>query len=252
MPEGRADVERARLRAGVRRPGLPRPGRRPARGRRLGGDERIAFPAVLGIKDPHGVWTALEPALGRRVFEVPDAAAVRARACASSRVLREALRRAGGTLRLNNVVVGAERDGRPRCRRCACAWACARSAMRRTGSCSPRAASRAAALELDSHWEAREVALGLDVAGDAGGGRAALHARLLRRAADEPRGRRGRRRAAARSTRTASGRSRTCWWRARRSRARRRGRRSRATASRSRRASAPRSSSSPRAARRRA
>ncbi len=72
--------QRARLRAGVRRPGLPRAqvvGQ--LAGRKLGGDERIAFPAVLGIKDPHGVWTGLERALGRRVFEVPDAAAVRAR-----------------------------------------------------------------------------------------------------------------------------------------------------------------------------
>ena len=35
----------------------------------------------------------------------------------------------------------------------------------RTGSCSPRAGSPSGGLELDSHWEARETALGLPVAG---------------------------------------------------------------------------------------
>jgi glycerol-3-phosphate dehydrogenase subunit B len=131
-------------------------------GRKLAGDERIAFPAVLGMKDPHGVWTALEAALGRRVFEVPtlppSVPGMRVFA-----VLREALRRAGSTLRLNNVVVGAERAG-PRLQavrvrvglreeRHAADWFVLASGGVASGG-----------VELDSHWRAREVALGLDVA----------------------------------------------------------------------------------------
>ena len=54
----------------------------------------------------------LEHALGRRGVRGPDAAAVGARACACSRRCASALRRAGGRCVLNNVVVGAERDGR--------------------------------------------------------------------------------------------------------------------------------------------
>ena len=132
-------------------------------GRKLGGDERIAFPAVLGIKDPHGVWTGLEAALGRRVFEVPtlppSVPGMRVFA-----VLREALRRAGSTLRLNNVVVGAERAGDRlqavrvrvglREERHAADWFVLASGGVASGG-----------VELDSHWQAREVALGLDVAG---------------------------------------------------------------------------------------
>ena len=132
-------------------------------GRKLGGDERIAFPAVLGIKDPHGVWSGLESALGRPVFEVPtlppSVPGMRVFA-----LLREALRRAGGSLRLNNVVVGAERAGDRvealrvrvglREERHAADWIVLASGGFASGG-----------LELDSHWSARDVALGLDVAG---------------------------------------------------------------------------------------
>src|SRR5919199_384144 len=38
---------------------------------RLGVEERVGFPAVLGIRAPHRAWTELEHALGRRVFEIP-------------------------------------------------------------------------------------------------------------------------------------------------------------------------------------
>jgi glycerol-3-phosphate dehydrogenase subunit B len=132
-------------------------------GRRLAGAERVAFPAVLGIADPHGAWSALERALGRRVFEVPtlppSVPGMRVFA-----VLREALRRAGGSLRLNNVVVGAEREGdRVRALR-------VRVGLReeRHGADWVVLASGGFAsggLELDSRWAARDVALGLGVAG---------------------------------------------------------------------------------------
>ena len=136
--------------------------------RRLGAEERVAFPAVLGIADPHGVWSALEHALGRRVFEVPtlppSVHGMRVFA-----VLREALRRAGGNVRLNNVVVGAERDG-----------ARVRALRVRVGLREERHGAdwvvlasggfASGGLELDSRWAAREVALGLPVAGVPGPG----------------------------------------------------------------------------------
>jgi glycerol-3-phosphate dehydrogenase subunit B len=130
---------------------------------RLGADERVAFPAVLGIADPHGTWTALEHELGRPVFEVPtlppSVPGMRVFA-----VLREALRRAGGELILNNVVVGAERDGDH-----------VRALRVRVGLREERRGAdhvvlatggfASGGLELDSRWSAREVALGLPLAG---------------------------------------------------------------------------------------
>ncbi|MGH2946579.1 MAG: glycerol-3-phosphate dehydrogenase subunit GlpB [Solirubrobacteraceae bacterium] len=130
---------------------------------RLGAQERVAFPAVLGIADPHGVWAALEHELGRPVFEVPtlppSVPGMRLFA-----ILREALRRAGGTVVLHNVVTGAEQaDGRV-------------TALRiRVGLREERRGAdwvvlatggfASGGLELDSRWVARETALGLPVTG---------------------------------------------------------------------------------------
>ena len=66
-------------------------------------------------------------------------------------------------------------------------------------------------LELTRAGRAREVALGLPVAGRAGGRAGSASARVLRRAADGARRRRGRRDQRP-STRPASGCSRTCSW----------------------------------------
>jgi glycerol-3-phosphate dehydrogenase subunit B len=132
-------------------------------GRRLEADERVAFPAVLGIADPHGAWTALEHALGRPVFEVPtlppSVPGMRVFA-----ILREALRRAGGTLLVNNVVVGAELSGSR-----------VRALRTRVGLREERRGAdwvvlatggfAAGGIALDSRWAARETALGLPVAG---------------------------------------------------------------------------------------
>ena len=130
---------------------------------RLRPDERVAFPAVLGIADPHAVWAALERALGHRIFEVPtlppSVPGMRVFA-----ILREALRRAGGTVLLNNVVTGAEQaDGRVsalrtrvglRVERRGADWVVLATGGFASGG-----------LELDSRWAARETALGLPVAG---------------------------------------------------------------------------------------
>jgi glycerol-3-phosphate dehydrogenase subunit B len=162
IPEGRADVNALGYARAFDDPAFRGQVVGQLAGRRLGGDERVAFPAVLGIADPHGVWSGLERALGRRVFEVPtlppSVPGMRVFA-----LLREALRRAGGTLRLNNVVVGAERDGDRvtalrvrvglREERHAADWIVLASGGFASGG-----------IELDSHWVARDVALGLDVA----------------------------------------------------------------------------------------
>jgi glycerol-3-phosphate dehydrogenase subunit B len=130
---------------------------------RLRADERVAFPAVLGIADPHGAWSELEQRLARPVFEVPtlppSVPGMRLFA-----ILRDALRRAGGGLILNSVVTGAVRDGDrvsalrvragPREERRGCDWV-----VLATGGFASRG------LELDSRWTARETALGLPVAG---------------------------------------------------------------------------------------
>jgi glycerol-3-phosphate dehydrogenase subunit B len=135
---------------------------------RLRAGERVAFPAVLGIADPHGAWSALEHGLGRPVFEVPtlppSVPGMRVFA-----VLREALRRAGGAVVLNNVVVGAERSGD---RVTALRTRVGLREERRGADWVVLATGGFAAggLELDSRWTARETALGLPVTGVPGAG----------------------------------------------------------------------------------
>jgi glycerol-3-phosphate dehydrogenase subunit B len=130
---------------------------------RLGAQERVAFPAVLGIADPHRAWAALEHGLGRPVFEVPtlppSVPGMRLFA-----ILREALRRAGGTVVLNNVVTSAERTG---ARVTALRTRVGLREERRGADWVVLATGGFASggLELDSRWTARETALGLEVAG---------------------------------------------------------------------------------------
>ena len=135
---------------------------------RLRAGERAAFPAVLGIADPHGVWAAVEHGLGRPAFEVPtlppSVPGMRLYA-----TLRAALRRAGGSVLLNNVVVGAERaGGRVTALR-------TRVGLREE----PRGADwvvlatggiASGGIALDSSWTAREPALSLPVSGAPGPG----------------------------------------------------------------------------------
>ncbi len=135
---------------------------------RLRADERAAFPAVLGIADPHGVWAAIEHGLGRPAFEVPtlppSVPGMRLFA-----ILRAALRRAGGSVMLNNVVTGAEQaDGRVTALRTRVGL---REELRgadwvvlATGGVA------SGGIALDSRWRAHEPALGLPVSGAPGPG----------------------------------------------------------------------------------
>ena len=161
-PEGRADVNSLGFARAFDDPAF----RAEVTGqllRRLGVEERAAFPAVLGHADPHGVWSELEERLGRPVFEIPtlppSVPGMRVH-----RSLHEALRRAGGRVILNTVVTGAEHgSGRV-------------SALRtRVGLREERRGAdwvvlatggfASGGIELDSRWRARETALGLPVAG---------------------------------------------------------------------------------------
>jgi glycerol-3-phosphate dehydrogenase subunit B len=132
-------------------------------GRVLPPDARLAFPAVLGIRDPHGTWEALTTALGRPVFEVPTLPpSVPGMRLAA--ILREALRRAGGAVRLNNVVAGAEADG-ARVRALRVRVGLREERMEAGAYVLATGGIASGGLALDSHWQASEVALGLPVAG---------------------------------------------------------------------------------------
>jgi glycerol-3-phosphate dehydrogenase subunit B len=160
VPEGRADVNslgfarafdiptfRAEVAAQV--------------GGRLGAEERVAFPAVLGVAG--AAWGELQDRLARPVFEVPtlppSVPGMRVFAA-----LRERLRRAGGRVILNARVAGADRDGARvtavranvglREVRHAADWVVLATGGFASGG-----------IELDSRWRAHETALGLPVRG---------------------------------------------------------------------------------------
>jgi glycerol-3-phosphate dehydrogenase subunit B len=130
---------------------------------RLGASERVGFPAVLGIRDPHRAWSDLEHGLGRPVFEIPtlppSVPGMRLFA-----TLREALQRSRGRLQLNNVVTGpAVEDGRLTGVR-------VRIGLRDTSYGAEHVVLAtggfaSGGIELDSRWRAHERALGLPVAG---------------------------------------------------------------------------------------
>jgi len=128
---------------------------------RLGTEERVAFPAVLGIAGEG--WRELQDRLARPVFEVPtlppSVPGMRVFAA-----LRERLRRAGGRVILNATVTGAERDdGRVTAVRADVGL----REVRHEASWVVLATGGFASggLELDSRWRARETALGLPVSG---------------------------------------------------------------------------------------
>jgi glycerol-3-phosphate dehydrogenase subunit B len=121
---------------------------------RLGGDERVGLPAVLGLRDPHGAWADLQRRLGRGVFEIPTLPP----SVPGMRVfeaLRAALRSAGGRLILGSEVNGAEReDGRVLAVRYHARWFVLATGGFASG-----------AIALGSDWITRETVLGLPLRG---------------------------------------------------------------------------------------
>ena len=162
VPEGRADVNPLGFARAFDDPAF-RADVAAQVGARLAIDERVAFPAILGVADPHTVWSELEHRLGRAVFEVPTLPpSVPGIRLFTS--LRDTLRRAGGRIILNAVVTGAETDGDR------VTGLRTRVGLREVDHRAPWTvlatggfASRG--LELDSYWRARETALGLPLAG---------------------------------------------------------------------------------------
>jgi glycerol-3-phosphate dehydrogenase subunit B len=129
----------------------------------LGAEERVALPAVLGSKDPHGAWTELQERLGRPVFEIPTLPPS-VPGMRLFEVLRAALRGAGGRLVLGSEVVGAERaDGRVAAVSAHAAGRNVRyvalSYVLATGGFA------SGAIELASDWVTRESVLGLPLRG---------------------------------------------------------------------------------------
>jgi glycerol-3-phosphate dehydrogenase subunit B len=135
---------------------------------RLAAQERVGFPAVLGIRDPHGAWSDLEHGLGRKVFEIPtlppSVPGMRLFA-----TLREALHRSRGRMLLNNVVVGPALEGarlvgvRVRVGLRETVYRAEQVVLATGGFAS-------GGIELDSRWQAHDRALGLPVAGVPGPG----------------------------------------------------------------------------------
>jgi glycerol-3-phosphate dehydrogenase subunit B len=130
---------------------------------RLGGAERVGFPAALGLEDPHGVCADLEARLGRPVFEIPTLPPS-APGHRVHRVLRERLQRDRARIIVNTPATGFDRaDGRVDAVRVLSAGRersyRARHVVLATGGFA------AGGHVLDSRWQARETALGLPLHG---------------------------------------------------------------------------------------
>jgi glycerol-3-phosphate dehydrogenase subunit B len=126
-------------------------------------NERLALPAVLGLRDPYGAWSDLQRRLGRAVFEIPTLPP----SVPGMRVysaLLAGLRAAGGRFVLGAEVIGVEREGE----RISALRAHtsgrdttfgARWVVLATGGFA------SGAIELGADWQARERVLGLALRG---------------------------------------------------------------------------------------
>jgi glycerol-3-phosphate dehydrogenase subunit B len=129
----------------------------------LRAEEHVGLPAMLGLRDPHGVWSDVEHRLGRRVFEIPTLPPS-VPGMRLFEILRSALRTAGGRLILGSEVVGADRDGGQ------ITGVYARAAgrdVRYSADWIVLAAGgfTSGGIELDSHWVTHERVLGLELDG---------------------------------------------------------------------------------------
>jgi glycerol-3-phosphate dehydrogenase subunit B len=147
---------------------------------------RVAVPAVVGLRDPHGAWQDLQRRLDRPVFEVPtlppSAPGLRV-----WDVLRRALTGMGGRIVMGAEVVGAERDGaRVTAVRAHTSGQdttiLARSFVLATGGVA------SGAVALGSDWVVREAVLGLEIAGAVEPGQRRFHPEYF---AEHPLGRVG-------------------------------------------------------------
>lgn len=130
---------------------------------RLEAEERVGFPAVLGLTSAAGVWSELQERLGRPVFEIatlpPSVPGIRL-----FQALTTAFRAAGGRLLIGPEIGGGETSsGRVEG---VVAQAAARTVTYRARWFVLASGGFAAGgLELDSYGEVREPVFGLPVAG---------------------------------------------------------------------------------------
>jgi glycerol-3-phosphate dehydrogenase subunit B len=130
---------------------------------KLQADERVGLPAMLGLRDPNGVWSDLEHRLGRSVFEIPGLPPS-VPGMRLYEILRSALRSAGGRLVLGGEVASCERDGSR------VTSVAARSAGHDAHYAAPwfvlaAGGFTSGAIELDSRWATYERVLGLPLRG---------------------------------------------------------------------------------------
>ena len=126
---------------------------------RLRAGERVGLPAVLGLDDPHAVWSDLEHRLGCPVFEIPTLPPS-VPGMRLYTLLRAALRRLGGRIILGPEVVGGVGEG-PRLEGVRAVIG-RRESVHRAGQIVLATGGFASGgLALDSRWRAREGALGL-------------------------------------------------------------------------------------------
>lgn len=130
---------------------------------RLEDDERVGFPAALGLQDPDGVWSDLQERLGRPVFEIPtlppSVPGIRLFG-----ILRAALRRAGGRIVVGGEVTGVEAERAHV--RAVRAHVAAREQRHSTDWLVLATGGFASGgLEMDSRWQVHEPVLGLPVTG---------------------------------------------------------------------------------------
>jgi len=79
-------------------------------GAHLDGDESVGLPAVLGVQHPHEVWTGLQDALGRPVFEIPSLPPS-VPGMRLYEILRAQFEAGGGRVVVGAEAVGADTDG---------------------------------------------------------------------------------------------------------------------------------------------
>jgi glycerol-3-phosphate dehydrogenase subunit B len=129
----------------------------------LRAEQHVGLPAMLGIKDPHAVWSDLEHRLGRRVFEIPTLPPS-VPGMRLFEILRAALRAAGGRLVLGSEVAMADRDG---ARVTTVHARAAGHEVRYSGDWIVLATGGFASggIELDSHWATHERVLGVQLHG---------------------------------------------------------------------------------------
>ena len=125
--------------------------------------DQVALPAMLGVNDPHTVWSDLEARLGRRVFEVatlpPSVPGMRL-----YEILRQALLAAGGRLVLGAGVVSHARDGE-RLAAVQTATAGSDTSYEARAFVLASGGFHSGAITLDSRWQAHEQLLDLPLSG---------------------------------------------------------------------------------------